>query len=71
MGYLKVKDNEELVRDISSSAILNTDTTGLAQYKSRKQKEQMLDKLVQEHMELKNEISEIKDILIQLMGRIQ
>lgn len=71
MGYLKVKDNEELVRDISSSAILNTDTTGLAQYKARKQKEQMLDKLVQEHIELKNEISEIKDILIQLMGRIQ
>jgi len=70
MRYLKVKDNEELVRDTGSSAILNTDNTALAQYKARKQKEAMIDRLVNDNAELKKEISEIKDLLSKLVGRI-
>ena len=69
MTYLKVKDNEELVRDTSSSAILNTDSSGLAQYKARKQKEAAIERIMQEHCELKYEIGEIKDLLRQLIGR--
>ena len=71
MGYVKVKDAEELVRDTSSSAILNTDNSGLAQYKARKQKEAMVDRIIQEQAELKQEIGEIKAILMQLIGRSQ
>jgi hypothetical protein len=70
MRYLKVKDNEELVRDTGSSAILNTDNTALAQYKARKQKEAMIDRLVNDNAELKKEISDIKDLLSKLVGRI-
>lgn len=69
MKYVKVKDAEELVRDINSSAILNTDNSGLAQYKARKQKEAMVDRIIQEQTELKKEIGEIKDLLKQLIGR--
>lgn len=71
MGYVKVKDAEELVRDTSSSAILNTDNSGLASYKARKQKEAMVDQMIQEHAELKRDIGEIKAILKQLIGRTQ
>lgn len=70
MQYVKVKDNEELVRDASSSAILNTDNQALAHYKARKQKEAMIDKLVQDNTDLKKEISEIKELLGKILGRI-
>jgi hypothetical protein len=70
MQYVKVKDNEELVRDASSSAILNTDNQSLAHYKARKQKEAMIDKLVQDNTDLKKEIGEIKELLGKILGRI-
>jgi hypothetical protein len=69
MKYIKVKDAEELVRDVNSSAILNTDNSGLAQYKTRKQKEAMVDRIIQEQIELRKEVGEIKDILKQLIGQ--
>lgn len=69
MKYLKVKDAEELIRDTNSSAILNTDNSGLAQYKARKQKEAMIDRVIQEQVELKKEIGEIKNLLKQLIGQ--
>lgn len=68
-SYLKVKDNEGLVRDTGSSAILNTDNKSLMAYKARKQKEAMLDRIIQENAELKQEFSEIKALLVKLVGQ--
>lgn len=67
--YLKVKDNEGLVRDADSKAILNTDNGALVAYKARKQKEAMLNRIIQENSELKKEVSDIKALLEKLVGQ--
>jgi hypothetical protein len=65
--YLKVKGNEELVRDTSSSAILNTDNEALKAYKARKAKEAAIDRVVREHAELRSDVEEIKNLLKELL----
>ena len=67
MRYLKVKDSEELVRDTSSSAILNTDNEALKAYKARKAKEAAIDRVVREHAELRSDVEEIKNLLKELL----
>jgi hypothetical protein len=67
--YVKVKDEEGLVRDPSSSAILNTDSLALQSYKTRKAKEAAVDRVLREHGELKNELNEIKSLLKELVGQ--
>lgn len=67
--YLKVKDGEGLVRDADSMAILNTDNMALMAYKARKQKEAMINRIIEENSELKKEVSEIKALLEKLVGQ--
>jgi hypothetical protein len=67
--YLKVKDEEGLVRDPSSSAILNTDSLALQSYKTRKAKEAAVDRVLREHDDLRNELREIKSLLKDLVGQ--
>jgi len=71
--FAKVKDHENLVRDINSKAILNTDKLALQEYY---QKREMAKKELSEKVESKqrldkieNEMSEIKDLLRELIGR--
>jgi hypothetical protein len=65
--YLKVKGSEELVRDTSSSAILNTDNEALNAYKARRAKEAAIEQVVREHTEMKSDIEEIKNLLKELL----
>jgi len=65
--YLKVKGSEELVRDTSSSAILNTDNEALNAYKARRAKEAAIDQVVREHADMKSDIEEIKNLLKELL----
>ena len=67
MRYLKVKGSEELVRDTSSSAILNTDNEALNAYKARRAKEAAIDQVVREHADMKSDIEEIKNLLKELL----
>jgi hypothetical protein len=69
MNYLKVKEAEELVRDTSSSAILNTDMDALKAYKLKKSKDNRLEQIAREHEEIKRDMNEIKDLLKELLGR--
>jgi hypothetical protein len=71
--FAKVKDHENLVRDMNSKAILNTDKLALQEYY---QKREMAKKELSEKVESKqrldkieNEMSEIKDLLRELVGR--
>lgn len=68
MMYLKVKDDTSLVRDESSKAILNIDNSGLQAYKEKKRKEANLSKVIEEHEQIKSDLSEIKALLKQLLG---
>ena len=71
--FAKVKDHENLVRDMNSKAILNTDKLALQEYY---QKREMAKKELSEKTESKqrpdkieNEMSEIKDLLRELIGK--
>ena len=71
--FAKVKDHDNLVRDMNSKAILNTDKLALQEYY---QKRELIKKELSEKTESKqrldkieNEMSEIKDLLRELIGR--
>jgi len=68
MKTLKIQDHEELVRDVETRAVLNTDLTSLQRYKARRQKLWEKD---QEFQEMKTEISELKALLHQLIEKVK
>ena len=71
--YVKVKDDISYVRDTTNRAIINVDSSGLEAYKSKKkilqaQKNQM-NNLIQDVSQLKDEISEIKELLVRMLNK--
>ena len=64
----KVQGHTNLVRDLKSQAIINTDSDAYARYMARKAKQQGKDdevrQVIREVNELKNEMREIKNLII-------
>ena len=72
-NFVKIKDRDSLVRDMTSRAIINTDTAEYQNYlikrsASQKMKEQ-LQQNSEEIAEIKTDISEIKQLLISLINK--
>jgi hypothetical protein len=63
---VKVKDNDDLVRDKENSAILNVDADALSKYKMRREQER---KRNEEIDTLKKDVSEIKSLLLQMIDK--
>ena len=67
---VKVQGHQHLVRDLKSQAIINTDSDAYARYMARKRKQQTKDDEVRDVIrdvnELKNEMREIKNLIIGL-----
>ena len=67
---VKVQGHTNLVRDLKSQAIINTDSDAYARYMSRKTKQAKQNdevrKVIRDVNELKSEMREIKDLLIGL-----
>ncbi len=72
MKFLKVAGHEGLVRDTSNGAILNTNTTDYENYiKQREaalQRNRQITEQAEEINNIKNELSEIKSLLTQLLA---
>ena len=73
MSHIKVEGHSELVREQSSHAVINTDTTTYNSYmrmmeNKKKQRDQLRD-AVREINSLKCEMHEIKSLLMQLMDK--
>jgi len=66
MSYVKIKDNEDLVRDQNSSAVLNVDTDALSKYKMRREQQRKKDREIED---LKRDVSEIKSLLLQMIEK--
>ena len=70
MSVVKVKGHTHLVRDLKSQAIINTDSDAYARYMARKVKQENKDDemrdVVREVNSLKNEMREIKDLLVEI-----
>ena len=70
MSIVAIKDNDKLVRDTHSKAVLNTDRTGLQEYYAKRQ---MLKQEKQEKIEtkerlakLESDMQDIKQLLIEI-----
>jgi hypothetical protein len=67
--FMKVVDNRDLLREKDSRAILNNNPNELAKYKEERLKRLQLKQLLSENEKMKTDISEIKSLLIQLLGQ--
>ena len=67
---LKVEGHTHLVRDLKSQANINTDSDAYARYMARKTKQKAKDdevrQVIRDVNELKNEMREIKNLIIGL-----
>jgi hypothetical protein len=72
MTYLKVKDNDHLLRDINSNGIINTDETEYKNYVNsyiRKiSSKNRIEELEQQVDEIKTDVKEIKDLILKLLN---
>jgi hypothetical protein len=71
--FVKIQDKESLVRDMTSGAIINTDTAEYQNYLIRRSASMKMKEQVQQNSEeiaeIKNDISEIKQLLISLINK--
>ena len=72
MNYIKVKDNEHLVKNTKSNFIINTNKAEYDEYLTRRKLKQneknKVDNLERDISTLRNEITEIKDMLRSLVN---
>jgi hypothetical protein len=72
MSYLKVKDSDHLLRDLSSNGIINTDDVEYKNYVNnyiRKINSKVkMEELQQEVDEIKSNVKEIKDLILKLLN---
>ena len=72
MDYIKVKDNEHLVRNSKSNCIVNTNKAEYEEYlarrKLKKGEKNKVDNLEIDISTLRDEITEIKDMLRSLVN---
>ena len=64
--YIQVEGNPSLVRDRESGAIINSDVSEIKRQKEIKRKNLLKE---QELVELKEEVSELKDLVKQLVEK--
>jgi len=73
MEYLKVQGHSGLVREISSGAIINTNKTEYEEYMERVRLAQEQENLLSQHTaeinNIKNELQDIKHLLLQLVNK--
>jgi hypothetical protein len=73
MEYIKVKDKDNLIRDINSNGIVNTDEESYSlyidSYKRRLNSVKRVEKLEDQVNEIKDDISEIKNLLLNLVNQ--
>lgn len=69
MEIVKIKDHNNLVRDIDSKAILTTDTSALERYKQQTKIFEDRKKEINEFQQMKQDIKEIKELLKILLGK--
>jgi hypothetical protein len=67
--YIPVEGNKDLVRDSGTKAILNINNEAFEAFKRNRERIRQTDKIVEEHESMKNELSEIKSLLKQLLEK--
>ena len=68
--YIKVKDHEELVRDVNSKGIINIDNTAMNSYKQEREFKLKLNSIVNDYDKMKKDIEDLKVLIKQLQNLI-
>ena len=69
MIYTKVTDNEDLVKDKSTGAVLNVDNQSLNNYRARRVRQQEIDGSLSKIEKLESDVNEIKSLLYKILDR--
>jgi hypothetical protein len=67
--FLKVVNEPDLIRENDSKAILNTNVKELNKYKQEREERMKMKKLLEENEVMKSDITEIKSLLRELLGK--
>ena len=72
MEFIKVKDNEHLIKNTKSNCIINTNKAEYEEYLTRRKlkqsEKQKVENIERDISTLRNEITEIKDMLRSLVN---
>lgn len=72
-NLVKIKDRDGLYRDMSSGAVINTNTAEYLNYMRKRnasnQVKNLTEQNTQEIKELKNDLAEIKQLLVALINK--
>ncbi len=73
--FVKIQDSDSLVRDLSSGAVINTNTTDYLNYLARKNSSKDMKQQIKQNSDkiekIESDISEIKQLLITLINKEQ
>jgi predicted adenine nucleotide alpha hydrolase (AANH) superfamily ATPase len=68
--FAKVKENPDLVRDMNTQAILNTNVDALKAYKKRRQKEKDISDSMNDINTMKQDINDLKTLMQRILDKI-
>lgn len=66
-----VEENSTYMRDLETKAIINTDVRALEMYRAQKTRYREMDKLKEDVCCLKNDIGELKQMLVEVLKNKQ
>ena len=69
MSYKLIKEDNNLVRDENTNAVLNTNINGLEAYKLQRDKQRKVDNVVSDVENLKNDLKDIKNMLEKILTK--
>ena len=73
MEFVKIQDSDSLVRDLSSGAVINTNTTDYQNYLARKNSSKDMKQQIKQNTDkiekIESDLSEIKQLLITLINK--
>ena len=67
--YIRLEGEDKFVRNVSNRSLINTDINSLNEYKTKKANALKINTISEEINTLKNEMSEIKSLLQQLVTK--
>ena len=68
--FARVKEKPEYVRDMTTQAVLNTDTNGLQAYKKRKAHAKEIESSLSDINNIKQEIQDLKTLMQRILDKI-
>jgi uncharacterized coiled-coil DUF342 family protein len=66
--FVKLENENKFFKNIANNSLINTDITGLKDYKNKKELASKVNELSGEINNMKNDISDIKSLLQQLVN---